>query len=371
MKIKLLIVSIICATVALPAFVLAAPPQLPHIFYGNVTNNGNDVPVNTVIIAKVGGVEKGRITASVAGKYGGSGALDEKLLVQGDLSNGDLISFYIGNNGASETIYFSSGKIQRLNLTFSFDKVIVNSSDLPSLISNGTFSVIGSNTSASSISVVQTTLLNVGSNSITLPQGVIITKVGGGNFDATALTAAETSVSSLSGLGSGVVAKGALQWGIASLGLEFNPAIAVKIYVGTSLDGQTLDVIRSVSGNSGWTSDGVSPATCVVTSGYCSFSATQASYYAASQTTTTTTTSSGGGGGGAGGAVTTTTTVTTTLSAAAQKVDANKDNKIDVLDFNTLMVNWGKTTVGNVADFNGDSKVDVFDFNLLMINWTK
>jgi len=87
------------------------------------------------------------------------------------------------------------------------------------------------------------------------------------------------------------------------------------------------------------------------------------------------TTSSGGASpsGGStspsgGGSITTTAT---TLSAAAQKVDANKDNKIDVLDFNTLMVNWGKTTANNVADFNGDGKVDIFDFNLLMINWTK
>jgi len=86
------------------------------------------------------------------------------------------------------------------------------------------------------------------------------------------------------------------------------------------------------------------------------------------------TTSSGGASpsGGStspsgGGSITTTAT---TLSAAAQKVDANKDGKIDVLDFNTLMVNWGKTTANNVADFNGDGKVDVFDFNLLMINWT-
>lgn len=82
-------------------------------------------------------------------------------------------------------------------------------------------------------------------------------------------------------------------------------------------------------------------------------------------------TTSGGGGGGGGSAVAITTTIPTTLSAAAQKVDANKDNKIDVLDFNTLMVNWGKTTANNVADFNGDSKVDIFDFNMLMINWTK
>jgi hypothetical protein len=79
--------------------------------------------------------------------------------------------------------------------------------------------------------------------------------------------------------------------------------------------------------------------------------------------------SSGGGGGGGGGA-NTPSTPASTLSAAAQKVDANKDNKIDVLDFNSLMVNWGKTGTGNVADFDGNGKVDVFDFNLLMINWT-
>lgn len=85
-------------------------------------------------------------------------------------------------------------------------------------------------------------------------------------------------------------------------------------------------------------------------------------------------TSGGGGGstsgGGGGGGVTISSTSVSPLSAAAQKVDANKDNKIDVLDFNTLMVNWGSTSVGNAADFNGDGKVDVFDFNLLMVNWT-
>jgi len=58
------------------------------------------------------------------------------------------------------------------------------------------------------------------------------------------------------------------------------------------------------------------------------------------------------------------------LSAEAQKVDANKDDKIDILDFNTLMVHWGSTSAGNIANFNGDGKVDIFDFNLLMIHWT-
>jgi len=80
--------------------------------------------------------------------------------------------------------------------------------------------------------------------------------------------------------------------------------------------------------------------------------------------------SSGGGGGGSYTYVPATTPSTSQLSEEAKKVDANKDGKIDVLDFNTLMVNWGNTSDGNVADFNGDGKVDVFDFNLLMINWT-
>jgi hypothetical protein len=78
---------------------------------------------------------------------------------------------------------------------------------------------------------------------------------------------------------------------------------------------------------------------------------------------------SGGGGGGGGGPIIQNTQ--TTLSAEAQKVDSNHDGKIDVLDFVTLMANWGKTGTGNVADFNGDGKVDILDFVLLMANWTR
>lgn len=82
--------------------------------------------------------------------------------------------------------------------------------------------------------------------------------------------------------------------------------------------------------------------------------------------------SSGGGGGGsvATSSTPTPTPVSIPLSFEAKKVDANKDNKIDVLDFNTLMVNWASTGANNAADFDGNGKVDVFDFNLLMINWT-
>ena len=83
--------------------------------------------------------------------------------------------------------------------------------------------------------------------------------------------------------------------------------------------------------------------------------------------TTPTPTPSGGGGtsssGGGGGGTPPTETI-------AQKVDMDNNSKVDVLDFNTLMVHWGETGLNNIADINSDGEVDVFDFNLLMINWT-
>jgi len=64
------------------------------------------------------------------------------------------------------------------------------------------------------------------------------------------------------------------------------------------------------------------------------------------------------------------TTPPAPLSEAAQAVDTNEDDKIDILDFNSLVVNWGSTESGNIADFDANGTVDIFDFNLLMTYWT-
>ncbi len=144
-----------------------------------------------------------------------------------------------------------------------------------------------------------------GTSSVAIPSGTVITKTDGTNLDATAITASDTSASSLSNLGSGVVADGAMQWGIPNIGLTFSTPITLNIFVGTAFNGQTLDVRRSVDGVI-WTSDGiVAPATCVVASGLCTFQATKASFYATTHTVTatssTSTSTSGGSGGGDGG----------------------------------------------------------------------
>jgi hypothetical protein len=70
--------------------------------------------------------------------------------------------------------------------------------------------------------------------------------------------------------------------------------------------------------------------------------------------------SSGGGGGGGGSSA---------VSGLSAKADLNGDGLVNLLDFNLLMINWGK--LASVADLNGDGLVNLLDFNLLMINWGK
>jgi len=100
---------------AIPAY--ADTPTIPHAFYGTLTIGGSAASVGTVVTAKVGGVECGSITTTVAGQYGGSGAFDAKLAVTGDIATGATISFYIGGNEAGETCTFNTGAVTELNLT--------------------------------------------------------------------------------------------------------------------------------------------------------------------------------------------------------------------------------------------------------------
>lgn len=87
----------------------------------------------------------------------------------------------------------------------------------------------------------------------------------------------------------------------------------------------------------------------------------------------------GGGGGGSNGAVAAAPAPAPAPApvcgrpslAASKRADTNDDGKVNILDFNSLMVNWGRTNTGNVADLDLNCKVDLFDFNSLMIYWTK
>lgn len=147
---------------------------------------------------------------------------------------------------------------------------------------------------------------SAGDDSIDLPSGDKISMDDGTNIDGNNLMATSSDETLLSGFGSDQAVKGAIKWGILNKALRFSSPISVSIFVGGSLNGQTLNVVRSIDGSSGWTADGiVAPATCIVANGLCAFQAAKASYYAATATVTSSSGGSGGGGGGGsiGGAV--------------------------------------------------------------------
>jgi hypothetical protein len=106
---------------AIPAY--ADAPPVPHAFYGALTVSGSPAAIGTEVTAKVGGVERGSITTTVAGQYGGSGAFDEKLVVSGDIENGAIISFFVNDTDTLQTYAFSAGAVTELDLTVEVDDV--------------------------------------------------------------------------------------------------------------------------------------------------------------------------------------------------------------------------------------------------------
>lgn len=175
----------------------------------------------------------------------------------------------------------------------------ITPSEIKNLVTSGYFSIPSSSTSSAtpSITTAQKVTINVavgsGTNSVMLPQGVIIRRSDGANIDTNGLSTDSVSIGSVSGLGSNVTVDGAFQWGIPGIGLEFTSPITINIYVGTDLNSQTLNIQRSITTSSGWTNDGiVDPKTCVVSEGICSFTTIKASYFAATRTTSTTSSTS-------------------------------------------------------------------------------
>jgi len=91
----LIILAVVLCAVPAYAAVPMDLPSIPHAFYGTLTIGGSNAPVGTVVTAKVGGVQCGSITTTVAGQYGGSGAFDAKLTVTGEIETGATISFFL------------------------------------------------------------------------------------------------------------------------------------------------------------------------------------------------------------------------------------------------------------------------------------
>ncbi len=129
--IALLICLIAIPVLAIPVTPSWAQPPMPHAFYGSVTINGTPAANGTVVEARGEGVSTGiegnPITVTEAGKYGGPGGFDPKLVVQGDITDGTSLTFYVNNVTAQcydvqaggewlDSYPFKSGNVTILNL---------------------------------------------------------------------------------------------------------------------------------------------------------------------------------------------------------------------------------------------------------------
>lgn len=121
----MLLIPIMLMSLIFSAPVAAAdpPPPLPQYFYGTVKLKGKTLaPVGTTIEARGTGVIKGSfnpITTIEIGKFGSADPLADvpRLLVQGKIADGTIITFYVNGVLANEIAYFASGNVTVLDLT--------------------------------------------------------------------------------------------------------------------------------------------------------------------------------------------------------------------------------------------------------------
>lgn len=94
----------------------------PMEFWGNVTISGNPLPTNSIIVAKIGDVESGKIITTIEGKYGNDGPFDERLRVYikaEEISQGPkMVTFWNNGKQAKQTVQYKPSTSIKFNLEF-------------------------------------------------------------------------------------------------------------------------------------------------------------------------------------------------------------------------------------------------------------
>jgi PGF-pre-PGF domain-containing protein len=116
------VVFLVFAAPLVPSVVVAdhgddGAPSVPASYYGDIIINGDTTESGTEITAVVNGNSHGSIETAEEGSYGGPGALDEKLVVDG-AESGNTVSFEVRGVEAEETVSWESGDVQEVDLTF-------------------------------------------------------------------------------------------------------------------------------------------------------------------------------------------------------------------------------------------------------------
>lgn len=333
-----------------PVAVFAAGPSLPHQFFGLVSFSSGAAPDGLAVSAKINGNAIGNSITS-GGNYGYSPNLLFVTDADG-INAGETVEFYVGGIKANETHVFANGGSNNLNLTVP-GSVGTLSQSATDVITNQSIAITP--TSPTVVQMGSSATITVSSDSSVTSIIEKIEKLGSGFFSgATAV------------ISGGNVLNG---YEIKITGASLSIAVTMN-YDDTGIDESTVKPYKFDGTN--WVA--ITPYTQNTTANTISYTISAAAtpyalFGSPTSVVTTTTVNAGSGGGGGGSTTTNTPTVTTTLTEAQKVFDTNTDNRIDVLDFNALIVHWGEKGANVIADFDGNGTVDVFDFNLLMVHW--
>ncbi|WP_247000244.1 PGF-pre-PGF domain-containing protein [Halosolutus gelatinilyticus] len=109
------VVFVLAFAVAPP--VAGTPPPPPAAYYGELTADGEPIPAGVTVTATVGGEVRGELTTADAGRYGGAGAFDPKLQVDGTTDDeGAIVRFYVDGVEADPTVQWHAGDVRTVDL---------------------------------------------------------------------------------------------------------------------------------------------------------------------------------------------------------------------------------------------------------------
>ncbi|MFC1969337.1 hypothetical protein ACFLVF_02475 [Chloroflexota bacterium] len=121
----------LCTTVI---YAQALPP-LPHAFHGKVTINGDPAPIGTLVEATGEGVTisptpGNPVVITLVGQYGSinsdqGAAASRALIVQGNVAEGTIITFYVNGVSTEQTWEWQSGEVTHLDLAVTIPDVEV------------------------------------------------------------------------------------------------------------------------------------------------------------------------------------------------------------------------------------------------------
>ena len=323
-----------------PIFAFAQSPGIPHKFYGTVNFSNGAALDGLIVEAKVGDIVMG----TSATKDGNYGYLPDLLFaVNPDNDNaGKTVEFYVSGIKANETAIFADNndtiRSTNLNLTVPGTVGTIEETDENAVIENKTVPVAP--TQPTNIKLGTNLSVTVSSETDTNATINEIKKLTSDFFEgATAVIAGNNLLNAFE---------------IDIAGDDLNILVTIT-YDDTGIDKDTIRPYR-FDGDF-WVE--ISPFSISGSTITFSVSSAETPYavFGSEPAPEPTPPPAGGGGGGAA-------TPTTYKTG-----DTDKNGKVDIFDFNTLMVNWGNNPANSAADLDGNGKVDIFDFNLLMVNW--